>query len=69
MTYCGDHTLLVSRNAARVRKNSWGTRGRRGAARASTVIAAQARQKAANDTRLSVPTLEEPSTGQCRYCR
>ena len=40
--YCGLQTLLVSRNAATTRNSSWGSRGRRGAASASTNTAASA---------------------------
>ena len=54
MTYCGDQTLFVIRNAASSRKHSCGSRGRRGAASASRAIAAKATTMAAADILLSV---------------
>jgi hypothetical protein len=47
--YCGDHTLLVSRNAATARNSSCGSRGRRGASRprANTAPSASSTLRAA----------------------
>ena len=63
MTYCGDQTLFVIRNAASTRKHSCGSRGRRGAASASTAIATQAAAKKAADISFSAPSPVLPSTG------
>src|SRR5215472_14308126 len=65
ITYWGDQTLLASRNAASTRKNTCGTRGRRGAARTRTQISAHATPNSAADTRLSEPWPSEPASGQC----
>src|SRR5450631_3095647 len=66
ITYCGDHTLFVIRNAARTRKQSCGSRGRRGAASASTVIATHAAPNNAADSRFRPDTLVPPRTGTPR---
>src|SRR5580700_6700828 len=63
MTYCGDQTLLVIKNAASTRKHSCGRRGRRGAASASQAIAAQATAKNTADIRLRALSEELPSAG------
>src|SRR5580704_787260 len=65
ITYCGDHTLLLSRNTARTRKNTWGTRGRRGAVRIRAPMITQPAAKAAAENRLSEPPVSEPTNGQC----
>jgi hypothetical protein len=66
ITYCGDHTLFVIRNAARTRKHSCGSRGRRGAARARTVIATHATANKTADIRLRVLRPLAPSSGTPR---
>ena len=63
MTYCGDQTLFVIRNAASTRKHSCGRRGRRGAASASTAIATQATAKKAADISFRALRPVLPSTG------
>src|ERR1700712_3660938 len=50
--YCGDHTLLVSRNAATTRNISWATRGRRCEDRANQAMARHERPNRANDSTL-----------------
>src|SRR6516162_6455126 len=64
-TYCGDHTLLASRNTARTRKNTCGTRGRRGAARISTAMSTQPNANTTADRAFSPLSEREPTTGQC----
>ncbi len=66
-TYCGDQTLFVIRNAASSRKHSCGSRGRRGAARASRAIAAKATTSAAADISLSALSWEFPSLDRLKY--
>ena len=46
--YCGLHTLFVSRNPATVRNSSCGSRGRRGARRASSTTPASANTTASD---------------------
>ena len=65
MTYCGDHTLLVSRKAASVRKKTCGSRGRRGAARMISATNRHATTKTARARTLSVSILSVPTKGQC----
>ena len=67
MTYCGDQTLFVIRNAASTRKHSCGRRGRRGAASASQAIAAHAMMKNSADILLSALSWALPSTGTRKY--
>src|SRR5215471_13108395 len=64
-TYWGDHTLLLSRNTARTRKKTWGTRGRRGAVRIRPPMSTQPPAKTAADSRFSDPPVSEPRNGQC----
>jgi hypothetical protein len=66
ITYCGDHTLFSMRNEASSRKHSCGSRGRRGAASASTAIAINAIAKHADDTRFSSATEGLPITGRLK---
>src|SRR5215472_6332551 len=64
-TYCGDHTLLLSRNTASTRKKTCGTRGRRGAVRISAAMSTQPAANTAAENRLSEPPVSEPTNGQC----
>src|SRR5215469_3330087 len=64
-TYCGDHTLLESRNTARTRKNTWGTRGLRGAARMSAAMMTQPTANTRAESALSPVTDSESRNGQC----
>src|ERR1700685_2612405 len=66
MTYCGDQTLLTIRNEARTRKNTWATRGRRGAARIRAAIRANATTNSSRLIRFSAPRPMVPSTGHRR---
>src|SRR6266516_780145 len=64
-TYCGDHTLLLTRKAASTRKKTWGTRGRRGAVRIRAPTSTQPTAKKAAENRFSEPPVSEPRNGQC----
>src|SRR6516162_9105056 len=64
-TYCGDHTLLASRNTARTRKNTCGTRGRRGAARMSAAMTTQPMANTSAERVLSPFSDSESRNGQC----
>src|SRR5579862_9685245 len=64
-TYCGDQTLLASRNAASTRKNTCGTRGRRGAVRISTPMSTHPARNASPENELSPFSDSEPTMGQC----
>src|SRR6516162_10430005 len=64
-TYCGDHTLLLSRKTASTRRNTWGTRGRRGAVRISAAMSTHPAAKTAAENRLSALPVSEPRNGQC----
>jgi hypothetical protein len=64
ITYCGDHTLFRMRNVASSRKQSCGSRGRRGAASASTAMSTQATAKAPEEIRFSSLSEEFPITGR-----
>lgn len=66
ITYCGDHTLFSMRKEASSRKHSCGSRGRRGAASASTAIARKATAKHADDSRFSSPMAGLPTTGRLK---
>src|SRR5262249_15243257 len=64
-TYCGDQTLLVTKNAAVSRKISCSNRGRLGAATASAMTPTQAIRNRAADRKLIVGNDRPPTTGQC----
>src|SRR6202012_1604594 len=51
------------RNTASTRKHNWGSRGRRGAARASTAMATQPITKLTADSRFRAPMRVRPRTG------
>ena len=61
--------MFVIRKAASIRKHSCGSRGRRGAASASTVIAATAATRNTADSRFSAPSCGLPSTGRLKCSR
>src|SRR5664279_3163223 len=50
--YCGDHTLLVSRNAAMIRNASWANLGRRRTDRPNQPIARHASRNSTRDNPL-----------------
>src|SRR6478752_9605918 len=58
--YCGDHTLLVSRNAAMTRKASWANRGRLAADSPSQPIPAHAITNSDSDRTLTNVGTSEP---------
>src|SRR6476469_271291 len=59
--YCGDHTLLVSRNAAITRNANWANRGRRAADSPSQPIPTQASRNSARDRMFTKVGTSEPA--------